>query len=201
MDDSTTTPRRLSKRKRAMIIILPFILLLLCLGLLNAWAVTVAPQPTPTRMAASPTAVTTQSPALETVATDSVLPTLAPTAAPPPTTTPIPQPTLPPTATITLLGPPDQSRVMAEDSITVFWTWPLPLAEDQYFGIYLQEETGESRIGRIEESNFGTGYRWQTEAQYLTDDGGEVSYLIKLETILSDTALISSELRTLFILK
>ncbi len=201
MDDSTTTPRRLSKRKRAILIILPFIMLLLCLGLLNAWAISVAPPPTPTRLSASATAVTTQAPALETVATDAALPTLAATAVPPPTTTPIPQPPLPPTATITLLGPPNQSRFMAEDNITLYWTWPLPLAEDQYFGIYLQEETGESRIGRLEEANFGTGYRWQTEAQYLTDDGGEVRYLIKLETILSDEPLISSEPRTLFILK
>lgn len=89
---------------------------------------------------------------------------------------------------------------MAEDNITVYWTWPLPLAEDQYFGIYLQEETGESRIGRLEEANFGTGYRWQTEAQYLTDDDGELSYLIKLENILTDDPLITSEPRTLFIL-
>jgi hypothetical protein len=139
---------------------------------------------------------------------ENALPTLAATpalsmaevAVPPAEVTLIPQPTLPPTATITLLGPPDQSRFMAEDTITIYWTWPLPLAEDQYFGIYLQEETGETRIGRLEEANFGTGYRWQTEAQYLTDDGGEVNYLIKLETILSDTPLITSEPRTLFVL-
>ncbi|NHZ72100.1 MAG: hypothetical protein GWP17_03330, partial [Aquificales bacterium] len=145
--------------------------------------------------------VPTKKPPLEAVATESVLPTLAPTTTPPPTTTSIPQPTLPPTATITLLGPPDQSRITAQDTVTVYWTWPLPLAEDQYFGVYLQDETGETRIGRLEEANFGAGYRWQTEAQYLTDDGGEVRYLIKLETILTDTPLIISEPRTLFVLK
>jgi len=211
MDEPKTTTRHLSKRKRAILITLPFLLLLLCLGGLNIWARSVAPLPTATPEAnKAETAVSTKfstdiptEPApLKSVtpAPDNELPTLAATAVPPAEVTLIPQPTLPPTATIILLGPPDQSRFMAEDNITVYWTWPLPLAEDQYFGIYLQEETGDSRIGRLEEANFGTGYRWQTEAQYLTDDGGEVSYLIKLETILTDTPLITSEPRALFIL-
>jgi hypothetical protein len=161
--------------------------------------------PAPTPETSTVTAVSTETTALKSIATETPdtetsLPTLAPTAAPPPAATPIPLPTFPPTATITLLGPPDQSRIMAEDSINVYWTWSLPLAEDQYFGIYLQEETGDTRVGRLEEANFGTGYRWQTEAQHLTDSGGEIRYLIKLETILTDTPLITSEPRTLFIL-
>ena len=211
MDESTPTPRRLSKRKRGLLISLPFLLLLLCLGLLNGWArsVAVSPSATPvvkvTKTDTSATdneGVATEPAPLKSVTPESEtsLPTLAPTAVPPAKVTLIPQPTLPPTATITLLGPPDQSRIMAEDSITVYWTWPLPLAEDQYFGIYLQEDTGDTRVGRLEKANFGAGYRWQTEAQYLTDGGGEVRYLIKLETILTDTPLISSEPRTLFVL-
>jgi hypothetical protein len=203
MDESTTTVSRLSKRKRAMLTLMPLLLLLLCLGLLNSWARSVVeanPAPTPRPPTQTPslskTAVTTPAPALETVVTET------PTPAPTQTATPLPQPTLPPTATITLLGPPNQSRFMAADTITLYWSWPLPLSEDQYFGIYLQEETGESRIGRLEEANFGTGYRWQTAAQSLTgNDGGEVNTLIKLETILTDTPLLSSEPRTLFILK
>jgi hypothetical protein len=204
MDEPNATPHRLSKRKRAILISLPFLMLLLCLGLLNVWARSVAVSPTATTLSTtttSTTAVPTEPPALKPISTQTGLPTLAATAVPPATVTPIPPPTLPPTATITLLGPPDQSRIMAEDSITVYWTWPLPLAEDQYFGIYLQEETGDTRVGRLEAANFGTGYRWQSEARYLVDGGGEVSYLIKLETILSDEPLTTSEPRTLFILK
>ncbi|MBE2224187.1 MAG: hypothetical protein IAF02_21795 [Anaerolineae bacterium] len=209
MDESSPTPRRLSKRKRAAFTIMPFLLLLLCLAGLNLWARSIVQSnPSPTSGAEPATAVPTEAPAMQSVATETTtsdtlntgVPTLAATAAPPPTATAIPQPTLPATATITLLGPPDQSRVMAEDSLTVYWTWPLPLAEDQYFGVYLQEESGDTRVGRLEAANFGAGYRWQTQAQYLTDDGGEVSYLIKLETILSDTPLITSEPRTLFVL-
>ncbi len=150
--------------------------------------------------AATQPAMKSVTPEIQATNTEDALPTLAATAVPPATATPIPLPTLPSTATITLLGPPDQSRIMADDSITVYWTWPLPLAEDQYFGVYLQEESGDSRIGRLEQANFGSGYRWQTEAQYLTDGGGEVRYLIKLETILTNEPLITSEPRTLFVL-
>jgi hypothetical protein len=206
MDESSGKSRRFSKRKRAILITLPFLLLLLCLGGLNIWARTVGQSnPASTNPVSTVTAVSTETSATEPTATEitnreTSLPTLAPTAAPPATATPIPLPTFPPTATITLLGPPDQSRIMAEDSINVYWTWPLPLAEDQYFGVYLQEETGDTRVGRLEKANFGSGYRWQTEAQYLTDDGGEVSYLIKLETILTNEPLMTSEPRSLFIL-
>lgn len=211
MDESTKKTPRFSKRKRAILLTLPFLSLLLCLGLLNIWARSVQEstpviEPTPARQ----TAVSTQTTALQpiTEVTDSPeptdnpssIPTLASTAVPPPTATPIPLPTFPPTATITILGPPDQSRFMAEDNLVVYWSWPLPLTEDQYFGIYLQDENSESRIGRLEEANLGSGYRWQTETQYLTDGGGEVTYLIKLETILVDDPLITSEPRTLFVL-
>jgi hypothetical protein len=201
MDESSTPSNRRSKRQRVLLIILPFILLLLCLGGLNLWArsvVSTTPAAPTKPIKQITTAVPTNAPALQPINTETTVSTLVPTAVPPPTSILIP--TLPPTATITLLGPPDQSRFMVEDNITVYWTWPLLLTEDQYFGVYLQEETEESRIGRLEEANFGTGYRWQTEAQYLTDDGGEVSYLIKLETILANEPLITSEPRTIFIL-
>lgn len=210
----------LSKHKRGILISLPFLLLLLCLGLLNVWArsVAIAPTVTPvatmmeTAVSATLSAgISTEPPPLKAITPqpESGLPTVTATptlsmaevAVSSAEVTLIPQPTLPPTATITLLGPPNQSRFMAEDSITFYWTWPLPLAKDQYFGIYVQEETGDARIGRLEEANFGTGYRWQTAAQSLTTSGGEVNTLIKLETTFSDTPLSSSELRTLFILR
>lgn len=213
MDEPETTPHRHSKHKRAFLMTLPFLLLLLCLGGLNIWARSVLqplPAPTPITSKPTPTQNETETSALS--ITETAVPTEktpiateTPPQTPVPTATPIILPTLPPTATLTLLGPPDQSRFMATDTITIYWTWPLPLAGDQYFGIYLQEETGESRIGRLEEANFGTGYRWQTAAQTLSDNDGddssEVSYLIKLETTLSGNPLISSQPRTVFILK
>ncbi|PID85376.1 MAG: hypothetical protein CSB13_08170 [Chloroflexi bacterium] len=213
MDESSTKPQRLTKRKRAALMTLPFILMLLVLALLNMWARSVVetmPPPTPNaqdeavteRVAAAtpPPTVKSVTPETQATATEAALPTRAITPTHTPTATPISLPTLPPTATITLLGPPDQSRLMADDSITIYWTWPLPLAADQFFGIYQQEEDSEFRIGRLEQANFGTGYRWQTDAQHLTTGHGEVRYLIKLETNRGDSPLITSEPRTLFIL-
>jgi hypothetical protein len=174
---------------------MPLVMLLLCCGLLNLLP----------RAPVSESSSSTTDISLTAVPTTSALspPQATVTAVPPtetPTATPIPLPVYPPTATITLLGPPNSSRVMAQDSITIYWTWMEPLTEDQYFGVYLQDESGESRVGRLEEANFGGGYRWQTAAQNLVDGSGEVQIIIKLETILSSTPLLSSEPRTLVIL-
>ncbi len=170
-------------------------MLLLCCGLLNLLPRTPASESSRSTANGSLTAVPTTAALSPPQATaTAVPPTFTPTA------TPIPLPVFAPTATITLLGPPDGSRLMAQDSVTVYWTWMEPLTEDQYFGVYLQDESGESRVGRLEEANFGGGYRWQTAARNLVDGSGDVQIIIKLETILSSTPLLTSEPRTLVIL-
>ncbi|MFO7679865.1 MAG: hypothetical protein R6X34_07420 [Chloroflexota bacterium] len=188
-------PPRPSRRKRTLYILTPLVMLLLCCGLLNLLPRTPVSESSNSTTDISLTAVPTTAALSPPQATETAVP---PTETP--TATPIPLPVYPPTATITLLGPPNGSRVMAQDSITIYWTWMEPLTEDQYFGVYLQDESGESRVGRLEEANFGAGYRWQTAAQNLVDGSGDVQIIIKLETILSSTSLLTSEPRTLVIL-
>jgi hypothetical protein len=174
---------------------MPLVMLLLCCGLLNLLP----------RAPVSESSSSTTDISLTAVPTTAALspPQATVTAVPPtftPTATPIPLPVFAPYRHHHLAWTTGWQPVMAQDSVTVYWTWMEPLTEDQYFGVYLQDESGESRVGRLEEANFGGGYRWQTAAQNLVDGSGEVQIIIKLETILSSTPLLSSEPRTLVIL-
>ncbi|MCZ7672635.1 MAG: hypothetical protein M5U34_38720 [Chloroflexi bacterium] len=188
---------RPNKRRRIFTIITPLLLLLLCLGLLNS-----LPRPKP----AAPPPLYAKSgngrshPRCSGPHSNREETAVLPTQTTPPTATAIPLPVFPPTATITLLGPPADSRLLADDSLTLYWTWSEPLAEDQYFGVYLRDETGDVPVGRLAEANLGMGYRWQTAVNALTDSGGEIQLLVKLETIRSETPLLSSEPRTFVIL-
>ncbi len=188
---------RPNKRRRIFTIITPLLLLLLCLGLLNSLPRPKPAAPPPTFTPKAETAVPTPA-ALAPIQTEETA--VLPTQTTPPTATAIPLPVFPPTATITLLGPPADSRLLADDSLTLYWTWSEPLAEDQYFGVYLRDETGDVPVGRLVEANLGMGYRWQTAVNALTDSGGEIQLLVKLETIRSETPLLSSEPRTFVIL-
>lgn len=112
----------------------------------------------------------------------------------PPTTTPLPTPTIPATATISLLGPPDNAVFVSDATISFYWQWPLPLLEGQQLSLYQLTETGETLLGSLLEANVGQGYNVRIPAQLLAETAVSIQWYVKLETANQDT-LSSSEIR------
>ena len=184
----------MQKVKRVIYIIMPLALLLLCLGLIN-WLPNQQPSASGSggQTNGGETAVsTTNNPpaALATLAPPTATPTATPTPAP------TPRPTLPPDAAITLLGPPDGSVFSAAAPLSLYWTWPYPLHEDEYFAVYLAAAGTEQLLGRLAEPNLGAGYRWQILPDVFTGLGADLAWQIRLESTLADAPLLSSETRT-----
>jgi hypothetical protein len=121
-------------------------------------------------------------------------------APPAPRPTPASTPETSPTAAITLLGPPDNSLLRAQDTLTVYWTWPLPLSDDQLFKLYLRQADQETLVGVLEEANMGQAYRLTLSGADIPSGEGPVQWLVKLESSLSDQPLISSTPRTILVL-
>ncbi|MCB8985532.1 MAG: hypothetical protein H6659_17030 [Ardenticatenaceae bacterium] len=183
----------MQKVKRIIYTVMPLTLLLLCLGLINLLPDQQAPAAgSGGQTDKGETAVTTAD------NTPSALATLAPPTAAPtitPTPAPTPLPTLPPDAAITLLGPPDGSVFSAAAPLSLYWTWPYPLREDEYFAIYLAAAGTEQFLGRVPEPNLGDGYFWQVPPAALSGLGPELSWQIRLQSTLADAPLLASETR------
>ena len=180
----------LSKTRRVIYTIMPLTLLLLCLGLFN-FVADAPPEDAAVVVIGGGTAVpaNTDPAALVTLAP----PTATAPATPSPTPTPLP--TLPPDAAITLLGPPDGSVFSPTALLSLYWTWPDPLREDQYFVVYLTGSGGEKRLGDLTEPNLGDGYHWQIQPADLTGLGADFTWQIRLESTLAAAAQLTSEAR------
>lgn len=172
--------------------IAPFILLLAVLFILNWLPRFFAPAArSVTITAASPTRATSLP--LNTAVSTSV--SLSPESSA--TATTIPTPTLPPTATIQLLGPP-QAAIFAPDTlVTFYWQWPLALAETHQLTAYLVRDGEELALGSLTEPNVGVSYRLQTDLKDY-DLGEQLFWQVKLED-LNGRSLRASELRLLVV--
>lgn len=180
------------RRRQVIYAIIPLIGLLLCLGVINLLPDgeatgsigTVAGTATAVPDTGSPAALATLSPN-------------APAPTPTPLPTPTPRPTLPPEAAITLLGPPDGSVFPAAAPLPLYWTWPYPLLEDEYFAVYLLAAGSEEQLGVLPEPNLGDGYYWQIQPADLAGLSADLAWQIRLESTLADAPLLISAARTM----
>ncbi|MEM7116626.1 MAG: hypothetical protein AAF614_29600 [Chloroflexota bacterium] len=184
-----TAPRPPSPRslQRTLYILMPLIVLLFILAAINLLSkpqtvVSIQPTslPTTTATAAPPTltpaAVSPTEPAQETA----VLP--RPTSQPTVTATPFPD-----SSGITLLGPPADSTLIQKNPIPFYWSWPHPLAESDFFVVYLRQEGEEVVLGSVAEPNLGQIYQLVATSPVW----GEASWFVRLES--RETAVFLQE--------
>ena len=195
-----TISKPTSTRRRTIYTFAPLLLLIACLvsiNFVNWWT----QQAAPISKTGLETAVTTPI-TNETIANQ---PTIPPTAtadsSPALTTTPsaIPYnpPTFPPDTRIVLLGPPGDAAFSSKQPPVLYWQWPLPLDEDQFFVVHLFIEGTEVEIGTINEPNLGLYYQWQVNPEAIPTSAETVGWQIQLFSQQSDTPLLMSEIRSL----
>jgi len=144
---------KLSRNRRRISVLFPLFSLLLALAVINFLPRWLDPPPPTAAIRPTGTLPPNWTPGQ---------PTAIATAIPGTPSTPIPPtatPTLPPNAEITLFGPPGDGRFFADETISFFWDWPLPLAENQMFVVVIILDGGEWAMGEIDEPNFGSQYR------------------------------------------
>ncbi|MBK8985578.1 MAG: hypothetical protein IPM39_05785 [Chloroflexi bacterium] len=195
MTQTTSQEPNLSKVQRVIYTIMPLFLLLLCLGVINF----VSDEPA-AEMAALVTGGETAVPLTPIPAASATPPPATTTPTVTPTPTPTALPTLPPEAAITLLGPPDGSVFSAATALSLYWAWPYPLREDQFFAIYLAGSGDERRLGELLEPNLGDNYYWQLRPSDLTGLGADLTWQIRLESTLLPAPQLTSGTRTIRLL-
>jgi hypothetical protein len=182
-------------------IITPFCWLLLCLGSLNIAALwkTRSLNPLPVTGTAVPTPVPL--PTATSPGSDPISNGTRPTAVmiPSPTTTPYAPPLYNAGKIIHLLGPPSGSTFADNAIISYYWQWPLPLAEDQHFKVYLLTEEQTILLGTLNEPNIGDSYRLQVDLTDVKLTADTLHWLVQLETTQFDQPLRMSESRSLTI--
>lgn len=184
---------RNSRMRRFIYIVTPLILLLLCIGSINllphrgaTTAESIAIQSTETAVA--PGRDSEIVPAITLAATP--LPTLTATASPPLL------PTIPPEASIILLGPPSDSTFVAGNALSVYWTWPLPMVEGQQFALYWRADGAEQLLGTVTEPNLGRQYQFAIPAT----EPATATWFVRLEQIEPFRVLATSEARSIQII-
>jgi len=195
------TAQRVGRKRQLLYILTPLFLLILCLGTINvapalvtiAGADPVTPAPT---VALAPTiaAEATVSPFSD-FEQDTV-----PTATSLATPTEAIVPTIPPGVEIQLLGPPPGSAFRIGDTLSFYWQWSLPLAEDQSLALYLLVQDQELLLGRLDEANVGHSYRLHVPVGDSSGAAGKVQWQVRLESNHAKQWLVASEIRLLALL-
>lgn len=112
---------------------------------------------------------------------------------------------LPPEATIQLLGPPADSSFRLDDRISFYWDWPLALEANQRFAVYLRAGSDEWLLGVVESNNLGSAFRLSARPTELVSQPTQYEWQVRLE-LLSATGdnrpqvLRESEIRSLILL-
>jgi len=191
---------QLSKKKQSIYILLPFFLLVICFGAINLFPVNSA-SPKPISITSTPVNIPEQ--------IVQVQPTEFIEATPTSSTTPLPTPTLLPSPTpnfisqiplgidISLLGPPTGSIFPLSSQISFYWTWPIPLEDNQTFAIYLYANDQEYNVGTRDKPDLGTVYHFSATVKDIFQDANIVYWQIQLIAPQSATILIESEIRTI----
>ncbi len=210
MQDSNNT--RNGKEQQVFYILAPFLLLSVCIIAINlVRAMVPAPPSTPVDSGAISTPQQTD---VETTAETRPLDTPLPPATLPATLSAVPTPTPTPTvdvmslipedANVQLLGPPHGSIFAANDTLSFYWTWPLPTADDQFFAVYVYDEEQRQLLGQLDSPNLGTAYVLHHPAHEVMSEiftsSGTIQWQIVLHSTFTASPLVASEPRTFTII-
>jgi hypothetical protein len=185
-------------------ILAPFWLLLLCLGALQlAPSISTSRNITPVVSSSTPapppaTLFPETTPSVAMAATAALTTaTQAPAAALSPTPSTTATPPIPPEAQIQLLGPPAKSVLDISETASFYWLWPIALADDQAFAVYVFVEGQPYLLGQIDEPNMGQAYRLHFVLQDLAPSAVAIEWQVVLMTVPDGTVIRQSELRSL----
>jgi hypothetical protein len=108
--------------------------------------------------------------------------------------------TLPAGVEIQLLGPAEDSRFGAEDSVSYYWLWPIPLKQGQLFTLHILANGEEHVVGPLDAPNLDSAYRVRVSMGDVIGSSGLLQWKVRLSIIPSLTPLIESETRTITLL-
>ncbi len=188
--------KKVVANRRKLYAILPLLALLFAVLLLNlqrrsprqdevaAVVVETAVSPTQPSISSTPT----RSPILPAI----ILPT--------PTATALPPPPLPNSASITLIGPPDESSILRNSPVSFYWAYTEQLQPEQQFVFILQQGEQEVVRGILREPNLGDSYRFQMNLKDSVIEPGTAVWQIGLQWLSEEQWLIASPQRNLIIM-
>jgi len=145
--------------------------LLLMVGVIIGLSFVPPTTPSPTPTGVTPTAVSDQPPPDR---TPTRAPILLATILPSPTPTITPRPAILPDATITLLGPPDESSFYLHDPITFYWQYSEPLLPGQELVLILSQNDAMVATYPLAQPNLGTGFQVSVPLEELLVPGTAV---------------------------
>jgi hypothetical protein len=105
--------------------------------------------------------------------------------------------TIPPDTAVQLLGPPPESTFPINDTVSFYWHWPQPLAEDQRFALYLLADDQERLLGIVDEPNLGTSFRLSASPGEFVETTGTIQWQVRLESELLEYPLTESKVRSI----
>lgn len=197
LEDSTG--KHAGRKQQLLTILAPLLLLIICLATINLVPALVQVTGASPSIQ-SPTVIPGTPVAVEDVTSDApgrfsegfmATPDLAPT----PTAYVVS--TVPPGIEIQLLGPPSGSAFRIGDTLSFYWQWPVPLAEDQSLAAYLLTGNQELLLGRLAEPNVGQSYRLHVSPSDFVDAADAVEWQVRLESAHVEQWLAASEIRPL----
>lgn len=195
MSEQSKRPKIIFNRKRLFRILLPLLILLLAVLLFNL----LMPSTQKTEVASVATAVppppqpvANSSPTRPPILTAIILPT--------PTSTAPSRPSLPASASITLLGPPNNSSFAQNGRISFYWTFSKQLEPGQQFDFVLRQNDQELIQLNLPEANLGSVYQLQIDLGELTIEPGTAVWQIGLRWTNEAQWLLVSNERNLNIL-
>ncbi len=189
-DEEQMANGKRERLQRTIYILMPLILLILCLVSINlvAW---LNNRPAESTTAVSSTVLEANEVAINETAVSPTHPPTAATATPQPT--PTIRPTLPPEAQISLQGPPVDSTLFVNQTITFYWQWPVELAEGDVLTLYLLTADVEIIVGSQSEPNLGTQYQHQLTPDQLNIAPQAVQWQVRLSNHLGEELLVSDK--------
>lgn len=183
-----------SSNQRKFYTVLPLLILLLAFLIIN-W---LTPNQRRDEVVLLQTAVSQPQPTLSNTRTRppilpaTILPTLTPT--------PLPLLSLPSSASITLIGPPDNSRLSKNGPVSFYWAYSEQLQSGQQF-VFILLQNKQEIIRRVStEANLGSGFQFQINLQETIVEPGTAVWQIGLQWIDEEEWLIASPQRNLTIM-
>lgn len=107
----------------------------------------------------------------------------------------MPSPTFSPETAVSLLGPPPDSFFYDDTTITFYWLWPLPLADDQQLTLYAMVDGTEQQFGSLDSPNLGEAYRLTINLADVAETADSIQWQVRLQN--NTATLTQSEWRSL----
>lgn len=195
MSEQNQRLKIISNRKRLFYILLPLLILLIAVLLFNL----LRPSTQQTEIVSVETAVPT--PQQPTTGSSQTRPPILPAIIlPTPTSTAQSRPTLPASANITLIGPPNNSSFTQNGRVSFYWTFSEQLEPGQQFIFSLRQNEQELIQHNLPEANLGSIYHLQIDLGKLTIEPGTAVWQIGLRWADEEQWLLVSNERNLNIL-